>query len=536
MKFLLKVALFSMTAPVWANVITLAPHLDQSSAVVVSELSARGSHVQEVKFKLKQVRADSHQIHSQYKVLSEEGISFSQNIGEASLPFKAIVVAGKPQDIQVTVDKGMPVSVSMMAAPSQPEDCRCEDMKKKSWVPLKMTSTQMIKIESLGAYRGQDLSRVTIMGAEANVQTGTTTFYPELKAQIVSQKSLKNFFSADSQSSYDYLIVSPDALLSGIEEFVQYKTAAGYSVKVVKMEDIGKDVPKLTAFFKSEYDSNKYKYALIVGSEDLFPTHQVRTTGASKTPSDYTYFLMDSADMIPDVQYGRVVASSADEVSRQVQRWTDYQDRTSPASQYLKMIGIASNEGQNPSDDEYIRGIEADMNAGYGTVATHFYQNDPTNSAKTVNEALNKGTGFLVYMGHGSGTSWSAPAYKTSDVKKIENASVLKPILIDVACQNGILKKGYLGETFVNSVDSRGDNVGAAMYYGGSVNISWHPPAIMARGMVKKAIAQNLNVIGDVLLAGHIYLLENYTNLENVKDNFEWYHLFGEPSSPVHFK
>ena len=58
----------------------------------------------------------------------------------------------------------------------------------------------------------------------------------------------------------------------------------------------------------------------------------------------------------------------------------------------------------------------------------------------------------------------------------------------------------------------------------------------MARGMVKKAVAQNLTVIGDVLLAGQLYLMENYTNLEQVRDNFEWYHLFGEPSSQVYFR
>ena len=111
-----------------------------------------------------------------------------------------------------------------------------------------------------------------------------------------------------------------------------------------------------------------------------------------------------------------------------------------------------------------------------------------------------------------------------------------QPVVIDVACQNGILKKGYLGETFMNAVDSRGDSIGAAMYLGGSVNISWHPPAIMARGIVKRVIEQKLATIGDAYLAGQLYLLENHTDVEAVRDNFEWYHLFGEPSSNLYFR
>lgn len=538
MKLLLKSALLCLALPVSAEVITLAPHLNEASKVNVTNIKTSRSHIQEIEFKLKQVQAFPHKTHPQYTVLSEKGISFSQNVGEASLPYKAIVVAGRPENIQVTLDRGTSVEVALTPVPAQPEDCRCSKANKNKFVSLSQQAAGSYKVEYLGTYRGQDLSRVTIMAAEVLPSMNVTKFYPELRAQIVSQKSLEDMYSKNSDSHFEYLIVSPEALLPGIENFVQYKSSHGFNIKVVKLEDIGKDVQKLTAYFKSEYEQNNYKYVLIVGDENQFPTHKVDTVGSSRTPSDYTYFLMDSNDIIPDVQYGRVVASTVEEVSRQTERWIDYQERTSPLDQYLHMIGIASNEGDAPSDNDYITGIENDMKAAFGTTASHFYENNANSTPQYVNEALNKGAAFFVYMGHGSGTSWSSTGqtYTVEDVKRIENADVLKPILIDVACQNGILKKGYLGETFVNSTDSQGRNVGASMYYGGSVNISWHPPAIMARGMVKKTIEQNLNIIGDVLLAGHIYLFENFTSLESVRDNFEWYHLFGEPSSPVYLK
>ena len=538
MKLIFKTSLLLLAFPLWAETIPLSDKSNTPSSVSVNKIEGPGFNVHKINFDLKSVTALSHPIHLQYKVLSEKNISFSQTVGEAQLPFKSVVVVGSPDEIEVTIDGKNSVEVAILSAPAQPEDCRCETKKTKIWVPLKQANNQGLhKVEYLGKFRGQDLSRVTLYAAKSNAEKRTTIFYPQLEAQIKSSRSLSNLYAEEINSEYDLLLVSPETLLPGLVEFVQYKIQSGLRVKIVNLETIGKDVAKLTQFFKTEYKSANYKYALIVGTDDLFPNHQVNTSGSARTPSDYPYFLMDSADMIPDIQYGRVVASSVEEVKRQTVKWMDYQDHTSESSQYLKMIGIASNEGDSPSDDEYVEGIENDLSAAFGTTATHFYENDSTSTPNYINEAFNKGTGLLVYLGHGSGTSWASTGadYTNSSIKQMNNSSVLKPIIIDVACQNGILKTGYFGETFMNAKNSQGESIGASMYYGGSVNISWHPPAIMAKGMVKEAIAQKLDKMGDVLFSGHIYLMENYTDLESVRDNFEWYHLFGDPSAPFHF-
>lgn len=506
------------------------------SSVNVNTTSTLSGEIFDVNFNINKIEAEKLAARPQFMVLSEKNINFSQDVGLASVPFKSMVVAGKPESIEVTVDAGEAVTVKALSAPAQKEFSR--GGKPGAWIFTPAKSRPMVKKEYLGTYRGQPLTRVTIYAAEANYTNNTMNFYPNLRAQVATAGSVQDIYADDSTSAYDYLIITPKALLPGLADHVTYKNSRGHTVKTVLLEDIGSDVKKITAFFKSEYDVNKYKYALIVGTDTLFPNHMVNTSGSSRTPSDYPYFLMDTADMIPDVQYGRVVASTVDEVKRQVSKWQRYEDRRSDVSGLLRMVGIASNEGSNPSDEDYIKGIEGDLNAAFGTTSTHFHQDSPTSKPGPINEAINKGIGYVTYVGHGSGTSWASTGtwYATGDVKALANANVQQPVIIDVACQNGTLKKGYFGETWMNAVDSRGDSIGAAMYYGGSVNISWHPPAIMARGIVKKTIAQKLTTIGDALLAGQIYLLENHTDTEAVRDNFEWYHLFGEPSASVYFK
>ncbi|MES2527882.1 MAG: C25 family cysteine peptidase [Bdellovibrionota bacterium] len=535
MKRLLMATVLFGSVAAHAETIRLQSNIRGASSVDVNTVSTLAGEIHQIQFNMTKVEANALAGHAEFKVFSEKEISFSQDVGLPSVPFKSIVVAGEPATTDVVVDLGQAVTVKGLSAPAQKEISR--NAKAGAWV-FSPKARAGVKKEYLGTYRGQPLTRVTIYAGGADYTNNQTLFFPNLRAQITTQGTVSDLFQKETDAAYDYLIVSPKALLAGLSDLVFYKNMRGHVVKTVVLEDIGSDVAKISAFFKSEYKENKYKYALIVGTDTLFPNHQVNTSGSSKTPSDYPYFLMDSNDMIPDVQYGRVVASTPEEVKRQSHKWMDYQERRSDVAGLLRMIGIASNEGSNPSDEDYVKGIETDLAAAYGTTTTHFHQDSPTSKPGPINDAFNKGVGYLTYLGHGSGTSWASTGvwYATGDAKKIENANVQQPIIIDVACQNGILKKGYLGETFMNSVDSRGDAVGAAMYLGGSVNISWHPPAIMARGIVKRTIANKLGTIGDAILAGQLYLLENHTDVEAVRDNFEWYHLFGEPSSNIYFK
>ncbi len=535
MKRLLMATVLFSTVAAQAETIRLQSNLRGASSVEVNTVSSLSGEIHNISFNLAKVEADSLAGRPEFKVLSEKNINFSNDVGLASVPFKSMVVAGDPDTTEVVIDIGNEVAVSALSAPAQKEISRNAKAGAFVFTPK---ARPMVRKEYLGMYRGQPLTRVTVYAAEADYANKSMKFYPNLRAQITTTGSMSELFENKMDSAYDYLVITPKALLSGLSDFVSYKNSRGHQVKVVTLEDVGADVAKLTAYFKSEYTANKYKYALIVGTDTLVPNHMVNTSGSSRTPSDYPYFLMDANDMIPDVMYGRVVASTPEEVKRQSHKWMDYQDRRGDVSGLLRMVGIASNEGSAPSDEEYVTGIEGDLNVAYGTTTTHFQQNSPTSKPGPINDAFNKGAGYVTYVGHGSGTSWASTGvwYATADIKKLDNAKVQQPVIIDVACQNGTLKKGYFGETWMNSVDSRGDAIGAAMYFGGSVNISWHPPAIMARGIVKRVIANKLATVGEAILAGQLYLMENHSDVEAVKDNFEWYHLFGEPSSDIYFK
>lgn len=487
---------------------------------------------------------------TEFLEFSHESLPFLQNPGEAKVPFIATLVAGHPKQLEVSVIKSKTyILKNSIIAPAQKEDCRCDTLIENKFIFNKDSyngDKKIIEIQYLGKYRGQDISRVLVKLATSDLRLKETKIFSHINIKITSNDDL-NFEQEKNENvkDLDYLIVGPEELTKGLESWMKFKTTKGFTLKTINVEKIqAQSATHLDDLFKNEFKQSNFKNVLIVGDANLVATNLAKTTWSDETQSDYSYFLMDGRkDIIPDAAYGRIVASKVGEVIYQSQKWIEYELEQTRNNRISRMIGIASNEGANPSDEEYVRGIETMLSNKYGTKISHFYQNDPLSNPTGINASFDLGAQWLTYLGHGNGTAWSSVGqyYSVENIKSLKNQNVAKPILIDVACQNGKLNQGYFGERMVNEGQRSQlfwrDNSakGVAMYYGGSVNISWHPPAIMAQGMISEQIAKKLKNIGSVILAGHLYLMKNYSDINAVKENFVWYHLFGDPGSSVKF-
>ncbi|MFZ8934699.1 MAG: C25 family cysteine peptidase, partial [Bacteriovoracaceae bacterium] len=136
------------------------------------------------------------------------------------------------------------------------------------------------------------------------------------------------------------------------------------------------------------------------------------------------------------------------------------------------------------------------------------------------------------YIGHGSGNSWisiNRGEFHSDNVKSLKS-NIVKPIVIDVSCQNGRFNyEGRLGERFMNETRFS-KPIGAVAFYGGSVDISWHPPAVMAVKISELFAQKTIETLGDLLLQGQVELLKSYSDGDMAKENLVWYHLLGDPA------
>ena len=508
----------------WTGIIALFFAVSAQAAVNLKTVSINVNQV-----KVSEVKATKF---GSFSKVSVSGVETTKTVGAPELPVRSYLLQGTPEDITVTMNvKKENILSNTRPFPVQEQDCRCEVKQKAFSFNQEMYDAEQApyKLTYLGAFRGTPITRLDVNLASYNAQSNNVTLRSEVE---VATNTID--YSFEGGNYKDYVIVVPEVLAAGVEEFAAYKSSRGYNVVVEKVLAPANELSALKNLFKKHYDQGA-DFAIIVGDDKAVPMSMLSTSGSYQTPSDLPNFLMDGAsDHIPDMFYGRIIASSVDQVRAQLAKSIDFEARTANASGLGKIIGVASNEGAAPSDKEYVTAVNEQFKKGLGVGELFLWQNDVKSNATTLNAQFNEGAFWMTYLGHGSGYSWPSfnMAYSMTEFAKLKNKNVTKPIIIDVACMNGRLTESYLGAASMKVV---GEATGAAAYLGGTVNISWHPPALMARGIAIEHMAKKFNHLGEAILAGQLYLAANWTKEEDVIDNFEWYHLQGDPGMLVKF-
>ncbi len=331
------------------------------------------------------------------------------------------------------------------------------------------------------------------------------------------------------------LLFVEDALESSIQPFIDWKNSKGIKVYKLLMSSVGSTTTAIQNAIDNAYATYTPTptYVLFVGHVSGIPPNY-RSTSDGNAASDYPYTLMDG-DNYPDLLIGRILANNTTQVDVQVSKIVNYEQNpfTGTAAEfYSKAFGIASNEGSSPSDEDYINGIANYLLNGTYTYHDYFFQGDYNATAANISAAINNGRTYATYIGHGSGTSWGSTndTFSNTQVHALSNGFKLLA-LIDVACLNGQFDdiSECFGEAWMWAGTASVPK-GAVAYYGGSVSISWHPPAIMATGIAKHHFEDPVYSFGGSCLAGQMYLVAQEGWGSDVEDNFEWYNIFGDPS------
>ncbi|MFN8370801.1 MAG: C25 family cysteine peptidase [Bacteriovoracaceae bacterium] len=476
--------------------------------------------------------------------------------GLPELPYFSFIILGKPTNLKVdlTIKSDFAFKDGEIK-PAQPKPCRCNRVEKLSYTEDKSIYTknefwpkQNYTLEYLGDYQGKPLSRLTYYPSRYNPITKESQTLKKVEFNLASKDNspLRTYDKFDDLlivQDRKYLIVTPNKFVNALNGFIAWKKKLGFSVDVVTLEEIGTEAPVIQSYLKKRFlnSTTKFSFLLLVGHEGIFPTYYEMTTNDRNTPSDLKYLLYGGDDdYIPDVFYGRMVIDNDEDILHQTQKIINYEKGIfSNPSNVKKAMGIASNEGIKPSDVDYLLDIEKPFVDNRNFTFTNLFQGNEDANVKNINNQFSSGISWFTCIGHGSGFSWPSLTDAEYDISKIKEMKFtnLNPIIIDVACQNGRFKYGSnLGERMMNETDDEGNPLGAVAYYGGSVDISWDPPAIMAKGITQSYIDKNLTFLGQTLLAGQLYLLNNFNSIRAVRDNFTWYHLQGDPSLQIRTK
>jgi len=472
----------------------------------------------------------------------------TDEINKPRLPYLTLFMEGKPKDFIVDVREGPTKKVAnILPRPNLKLPCRClkegDDIEPLDRKVYESAIEELYEIDYLGDFRGIEISRIKLYPSRYDGREKELIVYPTIEfsifdksKDIVATHEVRDLLELDSVTNKKFVVVGPERFFEALNPWKNWKEEQGFEVKLVPLEGLGQSPKDIRSFFRSEYKREAFSWALLLGHEKIMPTNYVKTDSHDKTPSDLGYFTMGGLrDNIPDVFYGRFVVDSLQDLEVQVLKTIQFEKGAySNKSGYKRQIGIASDEGFDPTDVEYLKNMQTPLERAFGIQSYKFLQEKINSTPENINRVLNKGAIWLNYIGHGEGSTWPSlhsRSYHSNDIKSIDGKGMVKPIIIDVACQNGRFSfDNRLGERFLNETKGEDSLIGAVAFYGGSVDISWHPPAKMAV-IINQILAKGKSTyLGKLLFNGQMELFKKHSTKKEVIDNLKWYHLLGDPS------
>ncbi|MEE2744581.1 MAG: C25 family cysteine peptidase [Bdellovibrionota bacterium] len=547
---LLVILLFSELAQ--SEVVHFFDQEGRPNRMTMSSIKNRGFKGKRINFFLRSmevndVLANDYFVADKFQDVSFYKLSSTDEVDKPKLPYMAIFLKGKPTDFKINISRGeVSVVKDLLPKPNLELPCRClktgDYVKPLDWDIYKNSRKKLYEVEYLGDFKGLPISRLKLYPTLYEADRKVLKVFPNIKFNIFHRsQDLEASHKIDdlldlARLNKKFVVVGPERFFEALVPWRDWKEKQGFEIDFFAIEEIGTRAKDVKKFLHRLYKKEKFTWSLLIGHEEIMPTEYVKTNSHDKTPSDLNYFTMGGkSDSIPDVYYGRFVVDSVQDLESQIKKIIKFESKSfEDLSGLRRQIGIASDEGYDPTDVEYLEQMQSPLKNSFNLNIYKFLQENGNSTPENINKVLTKGAVWLNYIGHGEGSTWPSlnlRSYHSNDIKNIDSEGRVKPVIIDVACQNGRFSyENRLGERFLNEFKGENALIGAVAYYGGTVDISWHPPAKMAVEINKILAKGKVNQLGKLLFEGQMELFKKHSNKSEVIDNLKWYHLLGDPS------
>jgi len=260
--------------------------------------------------------------------------------------------------------------------------------------------------------------------------------------------------SANEETGYDLVIIAPGKFISHLQPLAEHKNSYGMNTLIKNIEEIygeyeGRDkAEQIKYFIKDALDQWDIDYVLLVGGRapsilgekwlmpvrysnlvdnwmipemkylsdlyfaDIYNEHEEFQSWDTNNNGIFGEWLenesaSDIVDMAPDVYLGRLPCRSTFEVDVMVDKIIQYETGKCDDSWFKDFVAVA---GDTYTDNDYFEGENAALEAlnymsEFNPVKL-FTSDDSFTGEADVIRTINKGCGFLLFMGHGSPTAW----------------------------------------------------------------------------------------------------------------------------------
>ena len=298
---------------------------------------------------------------------------------------------------------------------------------------------------------------------------------------------------------YDFLIITPDQFLADIQPLEEHKQSHGVKTIITTLEYIeyqmegkGRDQQEnIKYFIKKSIEEWGISDVLLVGglqgqsSTWNFPVRYSRVIPPTEQEYPEQSFLSDLyyadiydaagdfsswdsndddvfslwneefkeiMDLYPDVYLGRIPCRNTNELKVMVEKIITYEQEPADDAWFKNLVLVAGDSYPDVigfNEGELIAEEAITLMPGFNPLKVYASIDDI--NQKTVNKAMNQGSGFAYFCGHGSPATWSThfppdgsewtTGYNLKDMVPLRNGHKL-PITIVGGCHNGQFDTG----------------------------------------------------------------------------------------------
>ena len=365
----------------------------------------------------------------------------------------------------------------------------------------------------------------------------TSEFNQIYKNHFINYSTFNTKYTTLSENG-NFLIISHANYLASMQPFVNWKLEKGINAVIVDVATIGNTTTAIENYISTYYTTNGLANVLLVGDAAQITTNTVSGGGA-----DNLYGYLSGSDHYPEVIIGRFSSQSVADVATQVKRSVFYEKTLANGATWLNhysLIGSSQGPGDdNEMDYEHLRNMGTDLTAfTYSSNSEMFdgsqggldLAGNPT--ASNVSADVNTGTGYMLYTGHGSSTSWVSSGFNITNINNLTNVNKL-PFIFTVSCVSGnFVSQTCFAEAWMRAKYGE-EPTGAIGVFGSTINQSWNPPMIAQDEMVDILTESYLNNIkrnfGGIAINGCLQMNDESADW-NMMDTWT---IFGDPTLMV---
>lgn len=366
-----------------------------------------------------------------------------------------------------------------------------------------------------------------------------------------------------------YLVLTSDAALPGLAEWIRWKRELGHELRVIsegELDGPSTSYTRLRQAVQEEFDTNPFDYLLLVGDVDRYPSgsevdynleagfigggQYAESQWGSRCGtsycivSDHLFSLLEGDDYFADVLVGRFSVDTANDVAKMVRRSVDYEAApfTGMGLQWFGTGLMIYDVAQAPSRREVKLAIRDLLleEAGYArvdTIRNHYWQ-DPVHPS-VVTQRINSGVSLLNYRGFGFRNQWYGPLFGVDQMNDLSNVGRW-PYITSIVCGGGdfasVDDDPCLGEAFLRAGTPQ-EPTGAIGFVGPSeedTHTEWNN--CIDEGIYFGLAREGLRTLGALMDRGKLELWGAYPNARNwgatgynVPFYFHCYNLLGDP-------